>query len=83
MKIDYVCNRMRLLLIYKFLEETDKDHPVTMKDIAAMLDKNDISWTRKIVYEDLLAIEIADYRFKSKVIRTQKPHNVKYYWMEK
>lgn len=72
-------NRIRLLLVYKLICESDETHPVTMKDIAAWLDKNDISWNRKTIYEDLDAIEIMDVRFR----RTEhKDFKKQYYWVE-
>lgn len=44
----------RTLLVLKYLwEETDIEHPVTIKDIIAYLEKNGISSTRKTITGDI------------------------------
>ena len=62
--------KKKALLIMKYLlENTDEDHPVSMKDILSMLENNDVKAERKSIYDDfemlrLIGVDI-EYRKES------------------
>lgn len=50
----------RLLLTMEYLwEKTDEDHPASVRDIAAHLEKNGLTATRKTIYHDVAQLRAA------------------------
>ena len=50
--------KYKLIYIIKYLlENTDENHKVTMPEILAYLEKNDITAERKSIYDDMDAIQ--------------------------
>lgn len=53
------CSRAKILYLYKILlENTDKEHPITMSQIIGELEKYGISAARKALYEDIEALRL-------------------------
>ena len=49
--------KLKLLYLKQFFEEmTDEDHPATMPDILAYLEKHDVQAERKSIYDDLYSL---------------------------
>ena len=52
----------RLLLTMKYLwEKTDIDHPASVRDIAAYLEENGLTATRKTIYHDVEQLRAAGW----------------------
>lgn len=53
------CSRAKILYLYKILlENTDREHPITMSQIISELEKYGISAARKALYEDIEALRL-------------------------
>ena len=73
--------KIKVLAVYKYLLETDRDHPLTVPEITDKLEREyNISPDRQTLYSDLAAIEIIDPRFRKKRGVTGRFNS---YWIEK
>lgn len=51
--------RLKILYLAKFFaDSTDEEHPVTMQQIIAELDRHGVSAARKAIYEDIEALRV-------------------------
>ena len=73
--------KIKVLAVYKYLLETDRDHSLTVPEITDKLEREyNISPDRQTLYSDLAAIEIIDPRFQKKRGVTGHFNS---YWIEK
>ena len=71
--------KIQLLAVYKILQKTTKEHPMTTAKINMELRDYNVKITRKTLSDDLICIEIIDPDFRKKI----KGKNTGYYWLER